>query len=230
MVFSALPLWIIVIDWLRPGGRAPTRMVAAGLLLGFAGVALILAPQRGMHARPTPLGADVLLVLASISWAAGAVLSRQVRSRGSALLPVARQMIVAGAVLLVLGLLHGDLARVHLGTVRPSAWLGFAYLLLIGSATGYPVYIWLMRICPPSKVATIPYANLLVAVAAGWTLGHETLTPRLLAGTGIVVASVAIVLRAKDRSFPRAPVPPLTEEQLPAPGLRATAGPAERRR
>jgi drug/metabolite transporter (DMT)-like permease len=215
MVFSALPLWIVVIDWLRPGGRAPTRMVAAGLLLGFAGVGLILAPQGtvGAHGASPAMGA--LLVLASIAWAAGAVFSRQMTSRGSALLPVARQMIVAGAVLLLLGGLHGDGARLHLATVRVSAWLGFGYLLLIGSTTGYPVYIWLMRTCPPSKVATIPYMNLLVAVAAGWAIGHETLTPRLLGGTGIVVVSVAIVLRAKVTSDAPAPLPALVEEPLP---------------
>jgi drug/metabolite transporter (DMT)-like permease len=153
-----------------------------------------------VQARQASPALDLLLVLASISWAAGAVFSRQITARGSALLPVARQMIIAGVVLLVVGLLHGDGPRVHLAHVRMSAWLGFAYLLLIGSASGYPVYIWLMRICPPSKVATIPYMNLLVAVGAGWALGHETLTPRLLAGTGIVVVSVAIVLRAQVKS------------------------------
>ena len=223
MVFSALPLWIIVIDWLRPGGRAPTRIVAAGLLLGFAGVALILAPQRTMHDRSASPAMDALLILASISWAAGAVFSRQMKARGSALLPVARQMIVAGAVLLAVGLLHGDGARLHPASVRLSAWLGFAYLLVIGSASGYPVYIWLMRTCPPAKVATIPYMNLLVAVGAGWALGHETITPRLLAGTGLVVASVAIVLRAQVKSTAPAVLPALTEEQLPVPDRGMTA-------
>lgn len=228
MVFSALPLWIVLIDWVRPGGRAPARMAAAGLLLGFAGVAVILAPQAGAKTGPAHIGADILLVLASISWAAGAVFSRDLTARGSALLPVARQMIVAGAVLLLTGALHGDFARLNLPAVHPSAWLGFAYLLLIGSTTGYPVYIWLMRTCPSSKVATIPYVNLLMAVLGGWTLGHEVITTRLLTGTGIVVASVAVVLRAKERSSAREPLP-LTEEQLPAPGLRADACPAERR-
>ena len=215
MVFSGLPLWIIVIDWLRPGGRAPTRTVAAGLLLGFAGIGLILAPGSGGDGgKPINPGIGLLLLLASVSWAAGAVFSRHVRARGSALLATARQMIVAGAVLLVAGLIHGDPAHVDLFTVRASAWLGFTYLVVIGSLGGYPVYLWLMRTCPPAKAATIPYINLLVAVFLGWTLGRETITPRMLVGTAIVLASVALVLRAKEGSD--APVP-LTEEQLPVP-------------
>ena len=224
MVFSGLPLWIIVIDWLRPGGRAPTRMVAGGLLLGFAGIALILAPSHGGE-KTGSLGVDLMLLVASICWAAGAVMSRHVAVRGSALLSTARQMIVAGAVLLLIATLHGDLARLHPASVRLSAWLGFAYLLFIGSLSGYPVYLWLMRSCPPSKAATIPYINLLVAVFLGWTLGHEIVTPRLLTGTAIVLASVAIVLRAKEKSHAgpddSLSLPPsLTEEQLPMSALR----------
>jgi drug/metabolite transporter (DMT)-like permease len=213
MVFSALPLWIVIIDWLRPGGRAPSRLVVAGLLLGFAGVAFILNPSGGGPPRPGQLGLDLLLICASISWAAGAVFSRTLVPRGSPLLLTARQLIVAGAVLFGLGVLHGDLARVHLSHVRPSAWLGFAYLLFIGSAGGYPIYLWLMRTCPPSKVATIPYVNLLVAIFLGWSLGHETITPQMLGGTAIVLVAVGIVLRARTvNGEGAAPVPVLTRK------------------
>lgn len=195
MVFSGLPLWMILVDWLRPGGRAPTRAVAIGLLLGFAGIAVILAPTSG--AKTMNLGINILLVLASISWASGAIFSRHHIARGSALLPVARQMIVAGAALLLTGCVHGDLAHLNLAAVRLPAWLGFVYLVVIGSLGGYPIYIWLMRACPPAKAATVPYVNLIVAVFLGWSLGHETITPRLLIGTAIVLASVAIVLRTR---------------------------------
>jgi drug/metabolite transporter (DMT)-like permease len=220
MVFSGLPLWIIVIDWLRPGGRAPTRTVAAALLLGFAGIGLILERTSGNGAgSATGFGMDVVLVLANVSWAAGAVFSRHMRARGSALLATARQMIVAGAALLLVSAIHGDPGRVDLHAVRASTWLGFVYLVVFGSLGGYPVYLWLLRTCPPAKAATIPYINLLVAIVLGWTIGHETITPRLLAGTAIVLASVALVLRAKEKS-PAQPgevneLPPLTEEQLP---------------
>lgn len=197
MVFSGLPLWIILIDWLRPGGRAPGRTVALGLLVGFIGIAIILAPSTHGQAQSMKLGLDLLLVLASVSWAAGAVFSRQVHAKGSALLQVARQMIVAGLVLLIVGCLHGDLARVHPEEVRLSSWLGFIYLVLIGSLGGYPIYLWLMRVCPAAKAATIPYVNLVVAIFLGWSLGHEEITARLLIGTAIVLTSVTIVLRTK---------------------------------
>jgi drug/metabolite transporter (DMT)-like permease len=198
MVFSGLPLWMILIDWLRPGGRAPTRTVVIGLLMGFLGIGIILVPAHHDGSRPANLGLNLLLVIASISWAGGAVLSRHVpHARGSVLLPVARQMIVGGAILLVTACFHGDFARLHFAQIRVPALLGFAYLVLIGSLGGYPIYIWLMRTAHPAKAATVPYINLLVAVFLGWSLGHETITARLLIGTAIVVTSVALVLREK---------------------------------
>ena len=102
------------------------------------------------------------------------------------------------------------------------AWLGFVYLVVIGSLLGYPVYLWLMRTCPPAKAATIPYINLLVAVFLGWTLGHETITPRLLAGAAIVLVSVALVLRAKKTSVALGDLEaiPRTKTRTPAPGSR----------
>ena len=198
MVFSGLPLWMILIDWLRPGGRAPTPTVTIGLLMGFIGIGVILMPATHTASAPANLGLNLLLVVASISWAGGAVLSRHVPvARGSVLLPVARQMIVGGAILLLTACLHGDFARVHPAQIRAPAWLGFAYLVVIGSLGGYPIYIWLMRTAHPAKAATVPYINLLVAVFLGWSLGHETITPRLLIGTAIVVTSVALVLHEK---------------------------------
>jgi drug/metabolite transporter (DMT)-like permease len=197
MVFSGVPLWMILVDWIRPGGRAPTRTVAMALLLGFVGIGVILAPTGTAGGKTMNLGVNILLVLASIAWASGAIFSRHHHARGSALLPVARQMIVAGTALFLAGCVHGDLAHLDLAVVRLSAWLGVGYLIVIGSLGGYTTYIWLMRSCPPAKVGTVPYVNLIVAVFLGWSLGHETITPRLLIGTAIVLSSVAIVLRTR---------------------------------
>jgi len=197
MVFSGLPLWIVLIDWLRPGGTAPTRTVAIGMLMGFVGIGLILMPNGHGSMKTASLGINLLLVLASIAWASGAILSRHVHAEGSALLPVARQMTVAGISLLIAGGFHGDLKHLDLADTSPTAWMGFAYLVLVGSLGGYPVYIWLMKICPSAKVATISYVNLLVAIFLGWSLGHETISLRLLIGTAIVLGSVAVVLRSK---------------------------------
>jgi drug/metabolite transporter (DMT)-like permease len=198
MVFSGLPLWIIVIDWLRPGGLAPTRAVAGALVLGLCGIAIILSPGAGAVTHNS-WGISLLLILASISWASGAIFSRFIPAEGSRLLPVARQMIVAGLALLGASALHGDFTQVHLRTIQMETWLAWLYLVVIGSLLGYPVYLWLMRICPPAKAATIPYVNLLVAIFLGWSLGHEAITLRLLIGTAIVVSSVAIVLRARPK-------------------------------
>jgi drug/metabolite transporter (DMT)-like permease len=101
LVVAATPLWIILIDWLRPAGRKPRGLVFAGLALGFAGVGLIAASHDHLGQRiVSPLGAGVLL-FATLSWAAGSVFSRHASKPQDALLTIGMQMIAGGGAVLL---------------------------------------------------------------------------------------------------------------------------------
>jgi drug/metabolite transporter (DMT)-like permease len=195
LLFGSMPLWIILFDWLRPGGTMPTLRVCAGLLVGLVGVAVLMKPGAFEHTSPLLLWGEIALLLAACSWAAGGIYSRYVHAKGSPLLPMARQMIVGGVLLLAISYVHGDWRHFSFAQVRPVAWLGFGYLVVFGSLTGFTIYVWLMRVSTPAHVATISYANLLVAVALGWGVLHEPLTARLIVGGVIMVGSVVLVLK-----------------------------------
>ena len=195
LLFSTIPLWIILFDWIRPGGVAPTRRTCLGLALGFVGVGVLVAPVGTSIVSGSLFWPEMMLLLSACTFAAGGIYSRYVRATGSPLLPMARQMIVGGAVLLAISAAqhewrHFDPARVPL-----SAWLGFSYLVVFGSLLGFTTYVWLMRVSTPARVATISYVNLLVAVTLGWMLLHEPLTWRVIFGTATTVGSVILVLR-----------------------------------
>jgi drug/metabolite transporter (DMT)-like permease len=51
LLVALTPVWMVVLDWLRPGGARPRPFVVMGLLTGFLGVAL-LARGGGNHAQP----------------------------------------------------------------------------------------------------------------------------------------------------------------------------------
>jgi drug/metabolite transporter (DMT)-like permease len=197
LIFGSLPLFIILFDWLRPGGIAPSARTGLGLALGFIGLCILIKPNPGAPDTRMEIWGKLALVFAACSWSAGAIYSRQVHARGSAVLPMARQMISGGAVLLAISLPHGDWSHFSLGHVTVKSWLGFGYLFFFGSLLGFTAYAWLMRVSTPDRVATISYVNLVIAVFLGWTLGGDVLTPRVLFGAAIIIGSVVIVLKKK---------------------------------
>jgi drug/metabolite transporter (DMT)-like permease len=200
LLFGSMPFWIILFDWLRPGGTAPTGRTWAGLVLGAAGVCVLVHPASGgPGGSPYLLAGEIALLLAACSWAAGAVYSRHVQARGSLLLPMARQMIAGGTILLTASLIHHDWTGFRPGRVLLSAWLGFGYLVLFGSVLGFTIYVWLMRVSTPARVATISYANLLVAVVLGCGVLGEPFTARLFWGALITISAVVLVLQKPAR-------------------------------
>jgi drug/metabolite transporter (DMT)-like permease len=203
LIFGALPIWIILVDWLRPRGTAPDARACCGLALGFLGVFILLAPGATSQPSGSIVG-KLVLIVAGLSWAIGAIYSRHTVVRGSPFLPMSRQMIVAGALLLIASVVHGDLHRFHPGAVTAVAWTAFAYLVLCGSVTGFTAYIWLMRVSTTVRTATIPYVNLAIAVLLGCTFDHEPFGWNMILGAGTIVAAVLLVMQKPKAALPPA--------------------------
>ena len=77
---------------------------------------------------------------------------------------------------------------------------GLIYLITFGSLLAFTSYAWLLQNAPISKVSTYAYVNPVVAIALGWLILGESITPMTLLGAGIIVASVALVVRAESRT------------------------------
>lgn len=200
LMIAGTPLWMIVIDWLRPNGRRPHGTVFFGLFLGLAGVMMIVA-TRDAHGRGIidPMGA-VVLFAASITWAAGSVYARHARQPASALLGVAMQMMTGGALMLLTGVALGEAWHFHWEAITArSAW-AFLYLTIFGSLVGFTCYVWLLRVSTPARVSTYAYVNPLIAVILGSLVLHEPLPGGvLLAGALILAAVVIITVKGQSR-------------------------------
>lgn len=199
LVVAAVPLWMNLIDWLRPGGVRPRSAVFMGLAIGFAGVALIvLGKDQHGNRVVNPIGAGVLL-FSTLSWAFGSVFSRHARKPAAPLMAVAMQMICGGALLFLAGAGFGELARFHFSQVSTASWNAFIYLTLVGSLVGFTAYVWLLQVSTPARVSTYAYVNPLIAVLLGrWILEEPLPKSVLLAGALILLAVIAIT-RAKSR-------------------------------
>lgn len=204
LLVACVPCWMVLIDWLRPGGPAPTVQIGLGLLLGLVGIAVLVGPESFMGGeRINLLGAGVV-VFGSISWATGSILSRHVTVPSRPLLATGMQMQWGGALLLAAGLVSGEASRVDFAAISLKSLLALTYLIVIGALVGYSAYIWLLRATTPARAATYAYVNPVVAVLLGWMLADEPLSWRVAAAAAVIVAGVALITLSRQ---PRAAPP-----------------------
>jgi drug/metabolite transporter (DMT)-like permease len=200
LVIATVPLWLAVLNRLGFGQRL-RPLTIVGLVVGFGGVALLLGlPGPG---RIDPLG-GMIAVVAPIFWAAGSVYSRRLPLPARPLLSTGMQMLCAGVLFVIAGVVAGELGRVHLDRVSVGSALAIVYLIVFGSLVGYNAYTWLLRVAPLSLVSTYAYVNPIVAVGLGWLILGEPITIRTLAAGAIIIAAVALMVTARAR--PAAPV------------------------
>ena len=197
------PLWVVLIDWLRPGGMRPKNAEVVGLVLGFSGVLLLIGPINvgGPHVN---LAGALVLIVATLSWASGSVYSRHADVPVSPALSTGMNMLAGGAILLAAGTATGQWAAFHPTAVTPRSLLALLFLIAFGAIVGFTAYLWLLRNANLATVSTYAYVNPVVAVFLGWALAGEVITPRIAAAAAVIVGSVVIITLARTPAFDRA--------------------------
>ena len=200
LVVAAVPLWIMLVDWLRPGGARPTRIMLLGLAAGFAGVVLLVSGKSSSgHRLIEPVGA-IVLVGSTVSWAIGSIYSRHAAKPSSALMAVAMQMIAGGMLQLLVGFALGEASVFSWSRITSASAWAFVYLTLVGSLVGFTAYVWLLQVSTPAKVSTYAYVNPVIAVLLGHlVLGEQVPKSAALAGALVLAAVVMITRRPAAR-------------------------------
>jgi drug/metabolite transporter (DMT)-like permease len=214
LLIATEPFWIVVLGWMFMGKGRPNWKVATGLLLGFPGVWLLISGQatgaeaaEGSH----QLFGAVLIIVASLAWAAGSLYGSSAPTSKSVILASGMQMLSGGAVTLIIGTVTGEWSRFDPAAVSGRSWLALAYLVVFGALIAYTAYSWLLKNASPTSVATYAYVNPAVAVVLGWAIAGESMTGQMLVGAAFIVGSVAMITMQKkaakeiDRSVEPAP-------------------------
>ncbi len=199
LLIGTVPLWMALLDGLRPGGVKPNNGVMVGLLLGLFGIVLLVGPGRLAGARQVDLVGAAVLILASLSWATGSLYSRRAQLPASPLLATAMEMLAGGALLLIASLLVGEWTRFDSSALSLRSWLALGYLIIFGALVGFTAYIWLLRVSTPAHVSTYAYVNPVVAIFLGWAFAGEPLTARTLLAAAVIVAAVVIITTYRAR-------------------------------
>lgn len=194
LLIATLPLWMAVFARLLEGQRLAAQAVV-GLVLGFAGVALLVRPTAGAS---TLIGTFAVLG-GAMSWAWGSLWSRRLDLPSRPLVATSMQMLMAAAIFAVLATLGGEWGRVDPAAVSGRSLAALAYLVVFGSILAFSAYVWLLRNVRTSVVSTYAFVNPVVAVMLGWSIAGELVDTRMLVAGGIVVLAVALIVTAPKR-------------------------------
>jgi drug/metabolite transporter (DMT)-like permease len=207
LIVAIVPIYIVILGWATGIMPRPVPITWLGLVGGFAGVGVLLGPALRFPSsggRHPAIGMFILLV-SSFIWSAGSLYSRTAKHAASPFLTAAQQMLCGGLLLLLAGILTGEVRHFHPSSVSTLSLASFVYLVIIGAVVGYTAYIWLLRHCDPAKVATYAYVNPIVAVLLGAAFAGETLSVRVLIAGVLIIGSVAIVITAQQLKARAAP-------------------------
>lgn len=201
---SSTAIWILLIDKKKWNTNFKNWNTIAGLFVGFVGVILLFGEQLILSLQLTGDANKTigmcLLVLGTLTWAAGSVYSKySYQPKQVTFANAAWQMTVAGFLFWTAAFLHGDVQTFEVERIPTSAWLAIAYLILFGSLLAFSSYIWLLKVRPATEVSTHAYINPLVAVFLGSTFGNEQITVVQMIGLVVILCGVALINLLKSK-------------------------------
>jgi drug/metabolite transporter (DMT)-like permease len=211
LVVATVPLWMALIGFVALRERLP-RIAVAGLVVGFAGTALLIRPTG--EGGVDTVGA-LVVVGGSLCWAIGSLYSRRAPLPARPLVSASMQLLCGGAILGVVGVAGGEFGRIEPSAFSRSSVLALCYLIVFGTLAAFPCYTWLLRSAPTSVVSTYAYVNPVVAVALGWAFADEHVEPITIVAGAIIVTAVAMIVTARRSSEPgevAAGMPPVGED------------------
>lgn len=186
------PFWLVGIEALMPGGERPHLRAVAGMLVGFAGAGLLLAPDSstGIFDRELLIG-FLILQVGSAAWTSGSLFQRRQQVNAHPVIIGAVQQVAAGLAFLGPAMLapHGP---VHWNERGIGALL---YLVTFGSIVGYSAYVYALDRLPVSIVSIYSYINAVVAVALGWLFYREPFGSRQAIAMAVIFLGVWLVKR-----------------------------------
>lgn len=209
LIATSLPIWMVLLDWLRPDGVKPHRGVFVGVLIGFAGILLLVQPWKvflnasGYGTPGTSHHLDLvgigMMFIGTTGWAVGSIFARQTSLPASPQMNTTIQLIAGGIVTLIWGTLSGEWSNIHPEHFSMKSLLAFIYLIIFGSITAFTAYSWLLRNVSTALASSYTYINPIVAIIVGLTLGGEHITATVLMAMGIIMVAVAIIARYRNK-------------------------------
>jgi len=198
VMLATIPVFMALSEILFLKTQELTLRLSLALLIGIGGVAVLASRSLGLGEVAVDSAGALALVVAAINWSIAAALTRKLPLPASKPMSSGAQMFVGGILLALTSGLLGEFRGFHLQNVSRGAWLALVYLIVAGSIIAFTAYVWLLHHESPTKVGTYAHVNPVVAVTIGYFLGGETVGPRTLLGTLLVLMSVVVITTTRS--------------------------------
>jgi len=195
LLITTVPLWMVLLDWLWQRGQRPNAVVFFGLLLGLAGVGVLVDPLAVLATYTVDVFVASMVLLGALAWSVGSLYGRRVDLPTNPFMSTALQMVAGGALLTLTGLLLGESAAFDVTAFSLRSFASWSYLVFFGAILAFSAYVWLLRNTSPAQATTYAYVNPVVAVFLGWALMDEPLNARILLAVGLLITAVVLINR-----------------------------------
>ena len=219
LLVASVPLWMALLARVFQGERL-RRAAVVGLVLGFVGVGLLVRPS-GEGAAVVP---SLAVLAGALAWATGSIYVRRAPLPDNGLRATSMQMLAAGVVFGIVGLLGGEAGRMEWSEVTWRAASALIYLAVFGSVIAFSAYTYLLRNADAAVASTYAYVNPFVAVLLGALLLAEPLTGGMLVAGAFILVGVALIVTPG-----RADNAEVAEESAPATDAPAPDAPDDSR-
>jgi drug/metabolite transporter (DMT)-like permease len=206
VMLATIPVFMALSEIIFLRTQRLTFRLALALLVGIGGVSVLVSRSVNIGEAPIDRSGAIALVIAAMSWSIASALTRKLPLPASKVMSSGAQMLAGGILLALTAALLGEFRGFDIRVVSRGAWFALAYLIVAGSIVGFTAYVWLIHHESPTKVGTYAYVNPVVAVIVGYFLGGETVGPRTLLGTLLVLVSVVVITTTRARKPVAAPL------------------------
>ena len=199
LLIASEPIWIAVMAAAVSHGERLTGKTIIGLLLGIAGVALLVGAETASGQRSGIIG-SVAILIGTVSWSVGVIYSRTSSLPGNAPARAGMPEIVGSLILLILAGFTGEYSQLHISTVTSRSALSLLYLIIFGSIIAFSAYTWLLEHVSPTLVSTHTYVNPVIAVLMGWLWAGEVINMRVLGAGVLTLVAVFLISRGTGKT------------------------------
>lgn len=197
LLITTVPFWVVGLESFYPVRKKVDRKIILGLILGLIGVLLIFGGDLTKIFDPSYLIGVVGLMFAVFLWSLGTLYSKHKKVSVHPLMGAAIQMIIAGIVITLFGLIIGEGNSFHFSH---ESFLAYLYLVVFGSLVGYGSYIYAISHLPLSLVSTYAYVNPIIALFLGWLVLDEPINIWIVVASVVILVGVTLIKKGSENS------------------------------